>query len=141
MAIAGSLVVAALTPVPARAAEASQVLSLVSPDGDSAYPGRLATQAFYALERRVTAMPQLAALLEGPASGGALEALTTDPKVELYSGKFLDGALIGTPGYVYRIGDGIALEPQKFPDAPNHPTFVSACVDPASPIIMSWSIA
>jgi aldose 1-epimerase len=28
------------------------------------------------------------------------------------------------------MGDGIALEPQKFPDAPNQDAFVSARIDP-----------
>jgi aldose 1-epimerase len=31
------------------------------------------------------------------------------------------------------MGDGIALEPQKFPDSPNQPSFVSARVDPGKP--------
>jgi aldose 1-epimerase len=31
------------------------------------------------------------------------------------------------------MGDGIALEPQKFPDAPNQASFVSARVDPGKP--------
>jgi aldose 1-epimerase len=31
------------------------------------------------------------------------------------------------------MGDGIALEPQKFPDTPNRPNFGSARVDPSSP--------
>ena len=34
---------------------------------------------------------------------------------------------------VYRMGDGIALEPQKFPDSPNQPGFASARVDPGKP--------
>ena len=43
------------------------------------------------------------------------------------------GLLIGKHGHLYRMGDGIALEPQKFPDAPNQPSFVSARVDPGKP--------
>jgi aldose 1-epimerase len=31
------------------------------------------------------------------------------------------------------MGDGIALEPQLFPDTPNHPAFGSARVDPGTP--------
>ena len=31
------------------------------------------------------------------------------------------------------MGEGIALEPQKFPDEPNHPAFVTARVDPGRP--------
>ena len=80
-----------------------------------------------------TATPQLAARLEDPVSGRVLEVLTTEPGVQFYAGNFLDGTLIGKHGHVYRMGDGIALEPQKFPDSPNHPTFISARVDPGKP--------
>lgn len=87
----------------------------------------------FALDKGVTKTPQLAARLEDPASGRVLEVLTTEPGVQFYSGNFLDGTLVGKGGHLYRMGDGIALEPQKFPDAPNHPAFVSARVDPGKP--------
>lgn len=87
----------------------------------------------FALDKGVTSTPQLAARLEDRASGRVLEVLTTEPGVQFYSGNFLDGTLIGKGGSLYRMGDGIALEPQKFPDAPNHPDFVSARVDPGKP--------
>jgi aldose 1-epimerase len=84
----------------------------------------------FALDKGVTKTPELAARLVDPASGRVLEVLTTEPGVQFYSGNFLDGTLIGKHGHVYRMGDGIALEPQKFPDAPNHPDFVSTRLDP-----------
>lgn len=87
----------------------------------------------FALDKGVTATPQLAARLEDPASGRVLEVLTTEPGVQFYTGNFLDGTVLGKKGRVYRMGDGIALEPQKFPDAPNQPAFVSARVDPGKP--------
>jgi aldose 1-epimerase len=87
----------------------------------------------FALDKGVTAAPELAARLEDPASGRVLELLTTEPGVQVYTGNFLDGTYAGKSGHIYRMGDGIALEPQKFPDAPNHPTFVSARVDPGRP--------
>lgn len=87
----------------------------------------------FALDKGVTAQPQLAARLEDEASGRVLEVLTTEPGIQFYSGNFLDGTLTGKNGHVYRMGDGIALEPQKFPDAPNRPAFVSARVDPGKP--------
>ena len=62
-----------------------------------------------------------------------LEVLTTEPGVQFYTGNFLDGLVKGKRGHFYRMGDGIALEPQKFPDAPNHANFASARVDPARP--------
>jgi aldose 1-epimerase len=87
----------------------------------------------FALDKGLTAKPELAARLEDPASGRVLEVLTTEPGVQFYTGNFLDGTYIGKQGHLYRMGDGIALEPQKFPDAPNKPNFVSARVDPGKP--------
>ena len=87
----------------------------------------------FVLDKGLTAEPGLAARLEDPASGRVLEVFTTEPGIQFYSGNFLDGTLVGKKGHLYRMGDGIALEPQKFPDAPNHPEFVSARVDPGKP--------
>ncbi|WAC25462.1 aldose epimerase family protein [Blastomonas sp. SL216] len=87
----------------------------------------------FALDKGLTPLPQLAARLEDPQSGRILEVLSTEPGVQLYTGNFLDGSVIGKRGHVYRMGDGIALEPQKFPDAPNRPDFASARVDPGRP--------
>lgn len=84
----------------------------------------------FVLDKGTTKEPALAARLEDPASGRVLEVLTTEPGIQFYSGNFLDGTLVGKNGHVYRMSDGIALEPQKFPDTPNHPRFGSARLDP-----------
>lgn len=87
----------------------------------------------FALDKGLTRTPELAARLEDPASGRVLEVLSTEPGVQFYAGNFLDGTLVGKGGHLYRMGDGIALEPQKFPDSPNQPSFLSARVDPGKP--------
>lgn len=87
----------------------------------------------FALDKGATKTPELAARLEDSASGRVLEVLSTEPGLQFYSGNFLNGTLAGKQGHLYRMGDGIALEPQKFPDAPNHPQFLSARVDPGKP--------
>ena len=87
----------------------------------------------FALDKGLTTTPGLAARLEDPVSGRVLEVLTTEPGVQFYTANFLDGTYIGKSKHVYRMGDGIALEPQKFPDSPNKPNFVSARVDPGKP--------
>lgn len=87
----------------------------------------------YVLDKGQTATPMLAARLEDPTSGRVLELLTTEPGVQLYTGNFLDGTVVGKAGRLYRMGDGIALEPQKFPDTPNQPKFGSVRVDPGKP--------
>lgn len=87
----------------------------------------------FALDKGLTRMPELAARMEDPVSGRVLEVLTTEPGVQLYTGNFLDGTVRGKAEHYYRMGDGIALEPQKFPDAPNKPQFTSARVDASTP--------
>ena len=71
-----------------------------------------------------------AARLEDPASGRVIELEVTAPGLQVYSGNFLDGTLVGKRGRVYRQSDGLALEPQCFPDTPNRPEFPSARLDP-----------
>jgi aldose 1-epimerase len=75
---------------------------------------------------------RLAARVEDPRSGRVLEVYTTAPAVQFYSGNFLGGAFVGKHGIVYRQGDAVVLEPQDFPDAPNHPNFPSATLDPGA---------
>ena len=72
----------------------------------------------------------LAAHVLEPASGRTLEVLTTEPGVQLYTGTFLDGSLVGMSGRPYRRGDCIALETQHFPDSPNRPAFPSTVLRP-----------
>jgi aldose 1-epimerase len=74
--------------------------------------------------------PKLAARVEDPVSGRVLEILTTEPAIQFYSGNFLDGRVVGKGGYVYRQSDGLALEPQHFPDSPNQPAFPTTRLDP-----------
>lgn len=75
-------------------------------------------------ERR-SAEPQLMAHLAHPGSGRTLAVLSTEPGVQFYSGNFLDARTRGKSGKAYDRGDGIALEPQMFPDTPNRPEFGS----------------
>ncbi len=84
----------------------------------------------FALDKGRTAQPELAARLVHPASGRVLDVLTTEPGIQFYSGNFLDGTLVGKNDTVYRMGDGIALEPQTFPDVPNQANFPSARLEP-----------
>jgi aldose 1-epimerase len=86
----------------------------------------------FALDAGLTSEVKLAARLEDPRSGRILEVWTTDPGLQVYTGNFLNGTLAGKQGHLYRMGDGIALEPQLFPNAPNEPQFASARLDPGS---------
>ena len=65
-----------------------------------------------------------------PKSGRVLEVLTTEPGVQFYCGNFLDGTLTGKGGKVYKHRYGFCLEPQHFPDTPNHTNFPSCVLQP-----------
>lgn len=84
----------------------------------------------FVLARTLAAAPRLAARIEDPVSGRVLEILSNQPGVQLYTGNFLDGTAIGKSRHAYRQGDGIALEPQVFPDTPNQPALGSARLNP-----------
>lgn len=84
----------------------------------------------WVVARERSAVPQRVAELVHPGSGRALEVLSTEPGVQFYSGNFLDGGAIGKAGQCYRMGDGVALEPQMFPDTPNQPAFGSLRLEP-----------
>lgn len=71
-----------------------------------------------------------AARLEDPESRRALELHTTAPGLQFYSGNFLDGTIHGKGGLACRQGDGLCLEPQGYPDAPNQAAFPSATLMP-----------
>ena len=63
-------------------------------------------------------------------TGRMLEILTTQPGMQFYSGNFLDGSFIGKNGIAYVKYAGLCLEPQHFPDAPNHSNFPSTVLRP-----------
>lgn len=72
----------------------------------------------------------LAARLSDPISGRVLEISTDQPGIQFYDGKYLDGSAVGHAGVVYRARAGLCLEPQNFPDAPNHPNFPKSRLEP-----------
>jgi aldose 1-epimerase len=83
----------------------------------------------WVLERRGAGLAP-AATLVGPVSGRRMEVLTTEPALQFYSGNLLDGTLTGKGGRVYGPRAGLCLEPEHFPDSPNHPDFPSTVLRP-----------
>ncbi|MCW2762230.1 MAG: galactose mutarotase [Marmoricola sp.] len=73
---------------------------------------------------------RLTATLDSPATRTRLELLADQPGLQVYTGGGLDGSRRSTTGQPYRAGDGLALEPQVFPDTPNRPEFGSAVLRP-----------
>ena len=76
---------------------------------------------------------RLAAVAQDPGDGIVLWTYTDQPGVQLYTGNFLVGDLIGTSGNVYRQTQGFTLETQHYPDSPHHigdPQWPSVVLDP-----------
>jgi aldose 1-epimerase len=65
-----------------------------------------------------------------PTTGRVLEVLADEPGLQFYSGNFLDGTLTGKGGWVYKFRNGFCMEPQHYPDSPNHPQFPSTVLKP-----------
>ncbi len=72
----------------------------------------------------------LLARVTEPTSGRVLEVLSTEPGLQFYSGNFLDGTITGKGGWTYQFRNGFCMEPQHFPDSPNHPEFPSVVLKP-----------
>ena len=89
----------------------------------------------YVVSRDAPDAEQLMARLSDPVSGRGLELWSNQPGLQFYSGNFLDGTKRGKGGQLYRQGDCVALEPQRFPDTPNQPVFGSARLNPGETYI------
>lgn len=87
----------------------------------------------FVLGREAAAEPRLAARVEESTTGRALQVLTTDPGLQVYSGALLAAPEDGVPSEIVPLSEGFCLEPERFPDAPNRPDFPSARLDPGTP--------
>jgi aldose 1-epimerase len=63
---------------------------------------------------------KLAAVAVDPASGREVTTYTTEPGIQVYTGNFLVGDLVGTSGHIYRQTSAFTLETQHYPDSPHH---------------------
>ena len=65
-----------------------------------------------------------------PVSGRKMVIFSSQPGIQVYTGNYLQGCPTGKHGHIYNNRDGVALECQGFPDAPNHPNFPSQTLRP-----------
>jgi aldose 1-epimerase len=72
----------------------------------------------------------LVAKVEEPRSGRVIEVYSTEPGFQFYTGNFLDGSLKGKKGRIYNYRHGFCIEPQHYPDSPNHKNFPSVVLNP-----------
>ena len=70
------------------------------------------------------------ATIYSPHSGVLMAVSSDQPGLQFYSGNFMKGDLKGKRGDIHNYRTGFALETQNFPDAPNHPNFPSAVLEP-----------
>lgn len=83
----------------------------------------------FVLDKRPGVLGVVATVYD-PDTGRVLEVSSTEPGVQFYSGNFLDGKSVGKGGWAYERHAGLALEPQHFPDSPNHSNFPSVILKP-----------
>lgn len=67
-----------------------------------------------------------AVVLSDDRSGRSLEVWTTQPAVQIYTGNWLAGSPLSKSGRSYNDYDGVAIECQNYPDAPNKEEFPGA---------------
>lgn len=72
------------------------------------------------------------ATLKDALSGRVMNIYSNQPGVQLYTGNWLTGSPCGKDGADYHDYEGVALECQDFPDAPNRPEFPSTLLEPGS---------
>ena len=72
----------------------------------------------------------LDARVTDPVSGRILEVLSTEPGLQFYTGNFLNGTMTGKGGWVYQFRDALTMEPQHYPNSPNHPDFPTTELKP-----------
>ena len=70
------------------------------------------------------------AVLTDPASGRRLTVDSDQPGVQVYTGNWLAGSPVNKAGRPYEDYDGVAIECQDFPDAPNRKTFPNTFLRP-----------
>jgi len=71
-----------------------------------------------------------AAALSSARTRTTVELWSDQPGRQVYTGNFLDGTRRSTGGGRYRQGDGVALEPQLFPDSPHRSEWPSPVLRP-----------
>ena len=69
-------------------------------------------------------------MLAAPSSGRVLTISSTQPGVQIYTGNWLAGSPKNNSGRSYNDYDGVAIEMQGFPDAPNKSNFPSQRLNP-----------
>ncbi len=76
-----------------------------------------------------------AVVLTAPESGRRITMDTDQPGVQIYTGNWLAGSPNNQSGKPYNDYDGVAIEAQGYPDAPNRPDFPTQLLKPGETYI------
>ena len=72
---------------------------------------------------------ELAAKLTCPSTGISVEFYTNEPGIQIYTGNFLKGTVVGKNGIAYPRRASVCLETQHYPDSPNKPQWPSVLLE------------
>lgn len=129
----------AYTPTDAGLVPTGEIVSVAGSDYDFRAPRpirkmrgdkRVVYDLNYVVDRQRSAAPHLVARLSSPKNGASVTVASTEPGVQLYDGVSMNIQHPGLGGRRYPVNGGVCLEPQVFPDAPNHPGFPSSVLRP-----------
>lgn len=84
----------------------------------------------FVVQNRVLEDPQPMLTLTDERSGRQLKLASTEPGLQLFGGQSFDGTLMGAGGTALMQGDGLAIEPQRHPDAVHGPDAESVILRP-----------
>lgn len=84
----------------------------------------------WVIDNHIPGVLSTAAILSDDRSGRVLEVETDQPGVQVYTGNWLAGSPANKDSRSYEDYDGVAIECQNFPDAPNKETFPSPYLEP-----------
>ncbi len=91
---------------------------------------------FYELYSRKGEL-SVCAIAKSESTGLELEIATTQPGLQFYSGDYIPKGTVGKRGSTYGPRSGFCLEPEGYPDAPNHPNFPSVILHPGEAYVHS----
>ena len=84
----------------------------------------------WVLDKKEQGTLELALVLSEETTGRIMEIWTTEPAMQFYGGNFMDGTVMSKKGKPYNHRSAVVVEPQHYPDSPNHPQFPNTILKP-----------
>jgi len=84
----------------------------------------------WVVNRKTAGAIEYVATLYEPVGGRVMEVWSDQPGIQVYTGNFFTGKVLGKYGKPLLYRGAVAFETQKFPDTPHHPNFPATLVKP-----------